>query len=433
MSPEQTDPRAGISPATDVWALGLIVYWLMTGRPYWVSAGDPTLSMHAVMREILFEPMAPASARAEQRGAADRLPPGFDGWFARCVAREPKARFATATELLESFEQICNGFEADAIGPPASIAGSLVSESSSPLSTRSYLAGAGMRAGPSSTRDGDAGTAPGSARDSQPSARDGSQAVPAGSGRVSPPEWKKKAELASSGPTGSAFVASSPPAGDAGDRDGATSVRPRSTHRNMALGMGIGLLAAAGAVFGVRGLMTQGPVPPTTVAQTAPSSSVSSDPVLVAPRNTAVEAIPSASAQAIPLTSASSLPIATAAPERPTASSRKPLAPANPGPRDAGAAEPSPEAKPPFNLTQAVRAVEDRARIARMACANMTGPKVVSGIVYFSQAGHATRLDGDMGVFATQTGFCVKSQLLSAHVSPFEGESQGVPAAVALQ
>jgi hypothetical protein len=397
MSPEQTDPRAGISPAADVWALGLIVYWLMTGRPYWISAGDPTSSMHAVMREILFEPMATASVRAEERGAAERLPPGFDAWFERCVAREPKARFATATELLGSFEQICSGFDADAVGPPASIAGSLTSESASPLSTRSYLAAAGMLAGPSSTE-------------------------------------KEKTERAPSGPTGSAFVASSPAAGDAGDRDGATAARPRSSKRNMALGMGIGLLAAAGAVLLVRSMTTQGPAPSTTLAPMT-ASSAPGDPLMVAPRDTAVDTIPTTSAQAIPSASASSLPIATAAPERPTASGRRPLTPARPGPddsADAGAAEPAPEAKKRFDLTQATRALEEKAKVARFACVSRPGPKVISGTVYFAPSGQANRMLGDVHAYGTQTGFCVKSMLLGAYIGPFEGESQGVPVAVVL-
>src|SRR5258706_517553 len=67
MSPEQTDPRAAITPATDVWAIGLIAFWLLSGRPYWHSALDPTASIHAIMREILFEPIEPASRRAQRK------------------------------------------------------------------------------------------------------------------------------------------------------------------------------------------------------------------------------------------------------------------------------------------------------------------------------------------------------------------------------
>ena len=48
-----------------------------------------------VLKEVLFEPIAPASVRTAELGCA--LPPAFDAWFARCVAREPAARFSDAT------------------------------------------------------------------------------------------------------------------------------------------------------------------------------------------------------------------------------------------------------------------------------------------------------------------------------------------------
>jgi eukaryotic-like serine/threonine-protein kinase len=102
MAPEQTDPRAPISPATDVWPLGLIAFTMLTGRVYWKTAGDPLAGMTALMREILLEPLVPAAQRAAELGAPGTTPPGFDGWFARCVNREPSGRFPTAAEALEA-------------------------------------------------------------------------------------------------------------------------------------------------------------------------------------------------------------------------------------------------------------------------------------------------------------------------------------------
>ncbi|MEZ4410203.1 MAG: serine/threonine-protein kinase [Polyangiales bacterium] len=107
MSPEQSEHRGRISPATDVWALGLVAFTTLTGRSYWVTGDDDTASVHAVMREVLFEPIAPASERAAAAGAA--LPPGFDAWFSRCVVREPERRFRDAGEATAALMGVLDG------------------------------------------------------------------------------------------------------------------------------------------------------------------------------------------------------------------------------------------------------------------------------------------------------------------------------------
>ena len=97
MAPEQSD-KGAITPAADVWALGLITYFLLTGKYFWHSA-EGTGSIHQVMREVLFEPIPWASQRAAEQGVAAALPPWFDAWFARCVNRDPLQRFPDATAL----------------------------------------------------------------------------------------------------------------------------------------------------------------------------------------------------------------------------------------------------------------------------------------------------------------------------------------------
>jgi len=96
MAPEQTERRATITPATDVWAIGLIAYDLFAGKPFWRSANDGASSLTAFMRELVLEPIPPASQRASEMNAAERLPPQFDAWFAQCVNREPTQRFQDA-------------------------------------------------------------------------------------------------------------------------------------------------------------------------------------------------------------------------------------------------------------------------------------------------------------------------------------------------
>ncbi len=98
MAPEQSDGRS-LSPATDVWALGLIAFQVLTGKVYWLAANRAEgVDLAALLYELLGGPIDPASVRATALGSPTVLPRGFDAWFARCVHREPTARFQHANE-----------------------------------------------------------------------------------------------------------------------------------------------------------------------------------------------------------------------------------------------------------------------------------------------------------------------------------------------
>ena len=95
MAPEQArGDLPAVGPQTDLWALGLIAYRLLSGRNYWTAEG-----MAALVGQICYEPMPPPTQTAPHLG------PLFDVWFAKACNREPSLRFATARELIDQLAQ----------------------------------------------------------------------------------------------------------------------------------------------------------------------------------------------------------------------------------------------------------------------------------------------------------------------------------------
>lgn len=109
MSPEQTDAQGNIGPAADIWPLGLIAYFMLTSHNYW-RAAETSTSLTVLLKEVLVDPLEPPTLRGWLG-----LPPGFDAWFFRCVARDPNARFATVREAVDAFAALGNPTGASAL------------------------------------------------------------------------------------------------------------------------------------------------------------------------------------------------------------------------------------------------------------------------------------------------------------------------------
>lgn len=105
MAPEQFVLKGTISPATDVFALGLIAFTLLVGKPYWYPESTSGSGMLAFAMHAATGPRDSAVARARHQFGVE-LPSGFDTWFFRATAREPTARFASAGDAVRALADV---------------------------------------------------------------------------------------------------------------------------------------------------------------------------------------------------------------------------------------------------------------------------------------------------------------------------------------
>ncbi len=116
MAPEQTERKATVTASVDVWALGLIAYYLLTGKMFWRCANDEDGTITNFLRELVLEPIPSVIARGTEFSVAERLPSGFESWFARCVNREASGRFSNASVAFEALAPILGSSASAAAG-----------------------------------------------------------------------------------------------------------------------------------------------------------------------------------------------------------------------------------------------------------------------------------------------------------------------------
>jgi serine/threonine-protein kinase len=94
MSPEQAQGLPNVGPPTDIYALGVMLYELLTGAfPF--KAETPMAMLAA---RLVHAPIPPRDIRGD-------LPPAVEDVIMRALARKPEARFASAGEMVAALRQ----------------------------------------------------------------------------------------------------------------------------------------------------------------------------------------------------------------------------------------------------------------------------------------------------------------------------------------
>lgn len=115
MSPEQLlgDPR--VDTRADVYALGALLYELITGVPPFDASGAGNGGLARISRAVLEEDPPRPSARA----GSSSIPADLDWIVLRCLEKDPVRRYPTAFALAEDLERYLSGHPVEAAPPSA--------------------------------------------------------------------------------------------------------------------------------------------------------------------------------------------------------------------------------------------------------------------------------------------------------------------------
>jgi eukaryotic-like serine/threonine-protein kinase len=105
VAPEQMQGSAPAGAPADVFAMGLLLFYALTGRPYWRSCQGAQPDFGGWQQELV-GPRVPASQRAIEVGA--QVSPVLDAVFTRALAVDPNERFRQVSDLAAAFAAAAN-------------------------------------------------------------------------------------------------------------------------------------------------------------------------------------------------------------------------------------------------------------------------------------------------------------------------------------
>ncbi len=101
MAPEMALQDGRVGPRSDIYALGCVAYWLLTGK---LVFDDPT-PVAMIVSHVKSEPQPPSS-RTELA-----IPAALDEIVLRCLQKDPEDRYQSMRELADALAGVALGDE----------------------------------------------------------------------------------------------------------------------------------------------------------------------------------------------------------------------------------------------------------------------------------------------------------------------------------